>query len=662
MGTDHRAERLRRAAERTVARFPELPGWKRQVLTQFLVVSGRGWRTFAHTAFPATPPGRADVLLIGPQGVLAVAVRDSEPELGEAARMLRKAGELFLGARLPAGVVSEAVVRPVVVLPLGQEPSKQSRGHHLTVSEATLGQVLERGDRRLTKRDAESLIAHLTTGDADFTELVPSQESAPETEPGAELFDLADLARDRFDKALEGPFESWLTFLDDSQSAMVRRDYNGPARISGPAGTGKSVVALHRMVRLARNSVGPLLFTTYSRNLPPIAQRSFERLAPEVGDRAEFSTVHRWARRLLRDRGQNIIVDTKACDNAFSHAWSQVGKRSRLEELHSGYLYWRDEIDRVIKGRGITELADYQDVRRTGRGLRVERGSDRELVWRLYQTYERLLADKGVHDFNDLLIAAYDELQRAPLDPPLAGVVVDEVQDITLVGLRLLGSMAGEGRNRLLLVGDGQQQIYPGGWRLSDAGLVISGRGEVLRNNYRNASRILEWAKRFDASNQVDDLDGAAGFSLREAVATLRGGEVIPWKGPKEQQADALLAALRRFGDVEPDDVAVLTFDKGESSRWHKALRGQGFGVRDLDDHLGERDGTVKVGSVFRAKGLEFRVVFVPELPLERGEQERFREARERDERMQLVALTRARDVLWIGFPLREEENDNAAG
>lgn len=236
-----------------------------------------------------------------------------------------------------------------------------------------------------------------------------------------------------------------------------------------------------------------------------------------------------------------------------------------------------------------------------------------------------------------------------PLDPPYAAVVVDEVQDITLVGLRLLRALAGDGPNGLLLVGDGQQQVYAGGWRLSDAGIPIRGRGEVLRNNYRNASRILDLAKSFDATNQVDDLDGDIGFSLREAVATLRGGRTESWRGPRSEQQAALLAALGELGDLPLDDVAVLAFGKNDASRWLGVLRRAGFSAEHLDGFTGERTGTVKVGTVFRAKGLEFRAVLVPELARRGGQGDR--EWQERAQRAELVAMSRARDHLWVGYP-----------
>ncbi|QUH00381.1 AAA family ATPase [Saccharopolyspora erythraea] len=642
MRASHRDERLRQRAEQALAGFAGLPGWKRQVLARFLVESARGWHTYLHRSFPRT--GRPDALLIGPKGVLAVLLREQAPEEGELPSF-RFAAELFLGARVREGNVSDAVVRPVVVFPPEHRPARGAG--YLAVSAAELDRVLDRGERRLDRRDVRALAAHLESGNGDYVVQTLGEEQ--EAEAGSEqLFDVAEIRQDRFDRALAGSFESWLTFLDDSQFAMVRRNYQGPARISGPAGTGKSVVALHRMAHLAKRTTGRLLFTAHAKNLPPIMERNFSRLVPELAERAEFRSLHSWALQLLRDRGRDIEVSSS--DSVFGPAWSRSGKQSKLNELNPNPSYWRDEIDHVIKGRGLTGPAEYQAVRRTGRGLPLDR-SDRELVWHFFQQYEAIRVEKGQHDFNDLLSEALHEVERDPLQPGYAAVVVDEVQDITLLGLRLLRAIAGDGPNRLLLVGDGQQQIYPGGWRLSDAGIPIRGRGEVLRNNYRNASRVLELAKRFDATNQVDDLDGDVGVSLRESVATFRGGQADIWRGPRADHERALLAALGELGEVPRDDIAVLTFDRRAAGRWLGVLRRAGFDAMDLEHFEGERTERIKVGTVYRAKGLEFRAVLVPEPPRTEPDGDRGREWRERGQRAQLVAATRGRDHVWVGFP-----------
>jgi superfamily I DNA/RNA helicase len=156
----------------------------------------------------------------------------------------------------------------------------------------------------------------------------------------------------------------------------------------------------------------------------------------------------------------------------------------------------------------------------------------------------------------DLALA---EIVRNPLDEPYEAVVVDEVQDITLVGLRLLNKIAGDGRNRLLLVGDGQQQVYPGGWRLSDAGIPVQGRGEVLRVNYRNRANVLEFAQRFDAKNQVDDLDGGPGVALHDVELANSGGRVQHWTGTAQELPTALTEAVRAL-QVPLNQTALIVF------------------------------------------------------------------------------------------------------
>lgn len=646
---DHRSEHLRRQAEQVLAEYSGLAPWKRQVLARFLLESPRGWYIYVHRALPEVPTGFPEVLMIGPLGVLAVMLREQPPGADAARTVFRQAGELFLGARVRESRVSDAVVRPVLVLPQDHPAPPRSTFDHITVTVGELDRIVRRGERRLDKRDTHTLAEHLEYKTTEYTGLTLDDEQDLASADG-ELFDAAEIRQDRFKQALAGPFEAWLTFLDDSQFAMVRRQYSGPARISGPAGTGKSVVALHRLVHMAKRSTGNLLFTTYARNLPPIVQRSFQRLAPELDHRVQFTTLHSWAHKLLRDRDVPIEVDHRAAQSCFARAWSRVGRSGPLNELNSDWNYWWDEIDRVIKGRGLEDLADYQSVQRTGRGLPLERGRAREAMWDLYEDYERIRTEKGVSDFNDLLCTALNEIRVRPLDHPYSAVVVDEVQDITLIGLRLLHALGGDGPNGLLLVGDGQQQVYAGGWRLSDAGIPIRGRGEVLRTNYRNASRILDLAKQYDATNQVDDLDGNVGISLRDTAATLRGGHSVRWRGPRSDHEDALLSALRENTDISCADTAVLTFNQAQAKRWRAVLRKAGFPITDLQDFQGERNEEIKVGTIFRAKGLEFRAVFVPELTSQNG-QEQGRERHERDQRTGLVALTRARDHLWVGFP-----------
>ena len=154
---DHRAERLRRQAERQLADQGDLPAWKRQVLARFLVEGPRGWCTYLPRALPDDPGGGPDALAIGPKGVLAVLLREQPPPPAEAARAFRRAGDLFVGARVRSGGVAEAVVRPVVVFPVHGTEKRAALGDYLAVAADELERVLERGERRLDRRDARAL-------------------------------------------------------------------------------------------------------------------------------------------------------------------------------------------------------------------------------------------------------------------------------------------------------------------------------------------------------------------------------------------------------------------------------------------------------------------------------------------------------------------------
>jgi hypothetical protein len=226
-------------------------------------------------------------------------------------------------------------------------------------------------------------------------------------------------------------------------------------------------------------------------------------MAPHVAARVDFHSLHAWAVDYLRTRGVPVNVHGDKAQTAFSLAWTRVGRASTLAELGPQPQYWQDEIAYVIKGRGITSFADYALVPRHGRRT-VLRRRHREAVWALYQAYESIRTERGVHDFNDLLSLALADLQDSGAKRPYAAVIVDEVQDLTLVGLRLLHALVGDTPNGLLLVGDGQQAVYPGGFRLSDAGIEIRGAGRCcapttatgrrswrrpLRRSRRTASR-----------------------------------------------------------------------------------------------------------------------------------------------------------------------------
>ncbi|WP_030432012.1 UvrD-helicase domain-containing protein [Allokutzneria albata] len=615
------------------AEFPHLRPAYRQIFVALLATTAEGWRLFLRE-----DSGRAgaDAFLVGPNGVSAIVVSEAPPDETTAQALLRHAEARCAGIHGPHGqVLARSAVNLVLIRPGGNSAPVSNDGLFRSLTAENLPKLFQRDAVHLNRRQVDSIAEQAAKRLAGYAELrVRPPERTPEQ---VGLLDVADLEEDHLAAAQESSFESWMTFLHPHQQAVVTRNYNGPARISGPAGTGKTVVALHRLRYLARRSTGPLLFTTFVRSLPLVHRTTFRRLAPELADRVEFTHLHAWVRGFLERRGTGVNVDRGQVDTAFSKAWQ--AHRASLESVEPIAVYWQNEIDRVIKGKGLTTFDDYVKASRTGRGIGLTAGQ-KKLVWRLYETYQRNLAEKRLHDYNDIIDLALAELRREPLSEPYSAVVVDEVQDITLNGLRMLSTLAGD---NLLLVGDGQQQVYPGGWRLSDAGIPIQGRGEVLRVNYRNRAEVLSFAQRFDAKNRVDDLDGAAGVALRDVESANPGGTTRSWRGSEKELAEALTDAIREL-PVPVGNAALIVFQHNELKQCKAVLNKAKIPYQDLEFYDGEPNGKLKVGTVHRAKGVDFQAVLAVHFA---------QSAVDNDEDLQgrqhLVAATRARDHLWWG-------------
>jgi hypothetical protein len=313
----------------------------------------------------------------------------------------------------------------------------------------------------------------------------------PSAEPDA-LFDVPDLA-EQLAKAASAPLVEWMGFLHPGQTRLVRRSYAGPARIRGPAGTGKSVVMLHRAAWLAETRPGRILVTSFVRTLPIHQQAVYEQLSPTTADRVDFLGLHAVAKKVLAEAGQRMNIVGHRIDAAFDAAWSRAGTSSPLADM-APPRYWRQEIDFVIKGRGLRHFVDYEALPRRGRSIPLT-PAERKPVWRLLTAYDEELQRRHVHDFNDLLSAAVNLVARDRARSPWKAVVIDEVQDLPLIGVRLCALLGGTGPDGLFLVGDGQQAIYPGGFSLTEAGVSVVGRATVLQVNYRNTRQILDFAR-----------------------------------------------------------------------------------------------------------------------------------------------------------------------
>ncbi|MBB5103653.1 superfamily I DNA/RNA helicase [Streptomyces spectabilis] len=617
-----------------------------------------------------------DILLVGPGGVFVIDVKNwrAAPETPD--------GRLHAGPEprdeqaaklLAVTKVAESAVASLGMSPVAVRPLMVFAGHRV---DADLGRIRLLGERevgpallterhRLRPESVRAIADHLERVFPEYEGSSVHQAATvppppqPQEELSDGLFDLEGLREAALAEALRAPIEQWMTFLHPDQVALVRRNWAGPARISGPAGTGKTVVGLHRAAHLAQRTGGRVLYVTFANNLPRVQATFLTTMSPAVAGRVDFRSLHSWAQEFLHDCEVPVRLHGDKAQTAFSLAWKHVGRDSCLAEIDPAPPYWKDEIDHVIKGRGITSFEEYATVPRRRRRAALRR-PHRQAVWALYEAYEELREERGVHDFNDVLSLALAEAHRRAGQHRYAAVVVDEVQDLTLVGVRLLHALVGDIANGLLLVGDGQQAVYPGGFRLSDAGIDIRGdRGQVLRTNYRNSGQILNAALAVVADDSFEDIDGLRTPGRRDVDLTYHDGQVVRVVEATRADHDrALLESLLDLSSAARSDSAVLCPSMRAIGHYQRLLTRAGIPVCLLEHYDGHPVDAVKLGSYRRAKGLEFKRVYLPEhdatlADTGRTPREGVSETeRERDElfRSQLfVAMTRARDVLWLG-------------
>jgi hypothetical protein len=479
--------------------------------------------------------------------------------------------------------------------------------------------------------------------------VLPRQDLA---EPA--LIDDAELAGQLLDGILEAPIEEWMAFLDPSQAKLVRRNFNGPARIRGAAGTGKTVVGIHRAAYLARASTGRVLFATYIRTLPKVLASLFERHAPELVDSVD---VHQLATRLLKQRGIRLRVDERESRLAFDDAWNAIGASSPLRAARFTRRYWEDEIKHVIKGRGLTRLEQYANLARVGRkhGLPVE---VRQAVWDLHAAYDRGLRKRSLTDREDVVLLARHALRERPL-AGYDAVIVDEAPDLSSAMVSLLPSLVGDQPDGLTLIGDGQQTIYPGRYTLGEVGISLAGRGVVLDVDHRNTEEILDFAKQMVASDSFTDIEGVDGGGDAVSAVTRNGPAPVVHRAAGRADHDAAilarLAEVLRLVGTSHGDVGILTTTNRQADDVIAVLRASGVPSMSLEDYGGKPVDAIKVGTVKRAKGLEFKQVLLAHVrgrlladaPASNSEAER--ERRDRDRRELYVGMTRARDGLWVG-------------
>jgi superfamily I DNA/RNA helicase/mRNA-degrading endonuclease RelE of RelBE toxin-antitoxin system len=486
------------------------------------------------------------------------------------------------------------------------------------------------------------------------------------------------------DEALQAvlgqPFARWQVFLHPTQRKLVERRYNGPARIGGGPGTGKTIVALHRVAHLAKGLASgndkPILLTTFNRNLAAdLRTRLIALGGQELMSRVDIVNIDRLASRVVN---QAKATGTKRviADNRVPELWQAF-------LLETGESAWDAEFlaaewTQVILGQVLNSRSDYFKARRPGRGKSLSR-EDRDEIWRLTERFTKWLDDQGTWTWRQVAVrAARLEMDRAArsqetsehssgymVRPRYQHVVVDEAQDLNAAHWKMLRAMVAPGPNDMFLVGDTHQRIYDNHVTLSSLGINIRGRSSRLTLSYRTTRQILAAALEIMSGEIYDDLDGGdedlAGYRsmLRGERPTFQG--TATWSA----EMDLVAAQLQSWGNPTDGSVAICVPTRELAAEVTARLQASGLPIVEIGPDGPKNAGGVHIGTMHRFKGLEYQRIIiagvtdglVPRQMISRyrdTDTKRYQRERQRDRSLLFVAATRARDdlaVFWHGSP-----------
>jgi mRNA-degrading endonuclease RelE of RelBE toxin-antitoxin system len=507
----------------------------------------------------------------------------------------------------------------------------------------------------LPQEAAEALL-ELATGSTPQVTQPVAVNIDPFAHPDAQrrfrvMNDVAELAR-----ALEYPWEKWTIFLHPAQRQLVERDYHGPARVSGSAGTGKTIVALHRAVFLTRtNPDVRVLLTTFSDTLANALRSKLRRLIsnePRLGERLEVHAMHVIGQRLYelhfcrldlvsRDVIQQLLDE--AASEVYGHQFTRHFLMTEWEE--------------VVDAWQLETWEAYRDVVRLGRKTRLPEKT-RVMLWSIFERVLSSLKRRDLVTYAGLFSQLASKL-AASKHLPFDFVVVDEAQDVSIAQLRFLAALAAGRPNSLFLAGDLGQRIFQQPFSWKALGVDIRGRSRTLRINYRTSHQIKMQADRLLAP-RLSDVDG----NLEERSGTIsvfNGPQptILVFDTPEDEIAAVSQWLAERINDrVVPHEIGVFVRSAAELDRARTAVEGAGLSFKVLDENIETTSGHVSISTMHLAKGLEFRAVVVMAcddevIPLQERieavtDDTDLEEVYNTERHLLYVACTRARDHLLV--------------
>ena len=508
--------------------------------------------------------------------------------------------------------------------------------------------------------EAAEALLELATGGAPKPVAAIQQGTDPFSHPDAQRRFRVMKDVEELERALDFPWEKWTVFLHPAQRQWVERDYTGPARISGSAGTGKTIVALHRAVHLARQyQDSRILLATFSETLASALATKLQNLIsnqPRLAERLEVQSMSaigarlyaaHWGKPKLATHDQigRILLDAAKVDPTL-----KFGQRF----LHGE---WNDLVD----AWQLKTWDAYRDVKRLGRKTRLSE-SQRVALWAVFERVQEALKQSGLITHAEMFTRLAEKTATLR-HQPFEFVVVDEAQDVSIAQLKFLAAVStGQGQvrpNSLFFAGDLGQRIFQQPFSWKSLGVDIRGRSRTLHINYRTSHQIRAQADQL-LGPDVSDVDGNT-EDRRGTVSVFNGPapEIHSFKSEAEENATVTAWLLDRIKDgLAPHELGVFVRSEVQVARAVAAVSGAGISFSVLDEHVETANGQACVCTMHLAKGLEFRAVVVMAcddevIPLQERveavmDDADIEEVYNTERNLLYVACTRARDRLLV--------------
>jgi len=419
---------------------------------------------------------------------------------------------------------------------------------------------------------------------------------------------------DNLEEVLSESLEKWRIFLHPMQRKIKKLDVNGPIRVLGGAGTGKTVVALHRAVWLARRleeDSERILFTTYTRNLAADIKENLSKLCDgETLSKIEVVNLDRWVQNFLKrnDYDYDIKYYTTG-DGTLDDLWNKALALAP-DDMDVPQSFYREEWEYVVQAQGCATRRDYLRARRKGRGVPLRR-PQRQDIWPVFEEYRNLLEENDLKERADAIRDARRLLEDKGDILPYQHIVLDEAQDMGEEALKLIRQMIPDEReNDLFLVGDGHQRIYQRQVVMKHCGINIVGRNRShrLRINYRTTDEIRRFAVQLLEGVTYTNLDGDP--DPQDDYTSLMHGEdpEIYIADNFNDEVDHIVDYLASDGEDDLPSTCLITRTNQQLDQYREALEDKGVPTLKIsrDDYDDRSQPGLRVATMHRVKGLEF--------------------------------------------------------